>query len=69
MSKQSTHEVTENRRPHYESFSWHRWPEHCQHDNPTTGEEYMIDWLADRFGIDHRTSFYWAPTIYLQEKQ
>jgi hypothetical protein len=21
--------------------------EHCQHDNPTIGEEYMFDWLAD----------------------
>ena len=28
--------------------------EHCQHDNPTIGEEYMFDWLADRFGIDQR---------------
>ena len=26
--------------------------EHCQHDNPTLGQEYMADWLADRFGID-----------------
>ena len=26
--------------------------EHCQHDNPTIGEEYMFDWLAGRFGID-----------------
>ena len=26
--------------------------EHCQHDNPTIGQEYMSDWLADRFGID-----------------
>ncbi len=26
--------------------------EHCQHDNPTIGQEYMADWLADRFGID-----------------
>lgn len=28
--------------------------EHCQHDNPTIGEEYMLDWLADRFAIDER---------------
>lgn len=28
--------------------------EHCQHDNPTLGQEYMADWLADRFGIDQR---------------
>lgn len=28
--------------------------EHCQHDNPTYGQELMIDWLADRFGIDQR---------------
>ena len=26
--------------------------EHCQHDNPTLGQEYMADWLADRFEID-----------------
>jgi pimeloyl-ACP methyl ester carboxylesterase len=28
--------------------------DHCQHDNPTMGQELMIDWLADRFGIDER---------------
>jgi dienelactone hydrolase len=28
--------------------------EHCQHDNPTLGQELMIDWLADVFGINHR---------------
>ena len=28
--------------------------EHCQHDNPTLGQEIMIDWLADQFGIDQR---------------
>lgn len=28
--------------------------DHCQHDNPTIGQELMIDWLADRFGIDQR---------------
>jgi len=26
--------------------------EHCQHDNPTLGQELMNDWLADKFGID-----------------
>lgn len=26
--------------------------DHCQHDNPTIGQEYMMDWLADQFGID-----------------
>ncbi|GGX14318.1 hypothetical dipeptidyl aminopeptidase/ acylaminoacyl-peptidase related protein [Pigmentiphaga litoralis] len=26
--------------------------EHCQHDNPTLGQELMLDWLADVFGID-----------------
>ena len=26
--------------------------EHCQHDNPTIGQEYVADWLADQFGID-----------------
>jgi dienelactone hydrolase len=29
--------------------------EHCQHDNPTIGQELMADWLADVFGIDQRT--------------
>jgi hypothetical protein len=28
--------------------------EHCQHDNPTIGMEYLCDWLAQRFGIDQR---------------
>jgi dienelactone hydrolase len=28
--------------------------EHCQHDNPTLGQELMIDWLADVFRIDQR---------------
>jgi hypothetical protein len=28
--------------------------EHCQHDNPTIGQEVLADWLADRFGIDQR---------------
>jgi hypothetical protein len=26
--------------------------DHCQHDNPTIGQEIMLDWLADRFRID-----------------
>ncbi len=26
--------------------------EHCQHDNPTLGEEIVGDFLADAFGID-----------------
>lgn len=26
--------------------------EHCQHDNPTIGQELMIDWLCDVFAID-----------------
>ena len=28
--------------------------EHCQHDNPTIGQEYMLDWLVDIFGIKER---------------
>jgi dienelactone hydrolase len=28
--------------------------EHCQHDNPTIGQELMADWLADVFGIDQQ---------------
>lgn len=28
--------------------------EHCQHDNPTIGQEYMADWLTGVFGIDER---------------
>ena len=28
--------------------------EHCQHDNPTIGEEHMLDWLVDCFAIDER---------------
>ena len=28
--------------------------DHCQHDNPTIGQEYIADWLADIFGIDER---------------
>ncbi len=28
--------------------------EHCQHDNPTIGQECMADWLVDVFKIDER---------------
>jgi hypothetical protein len=28
--------------------------DHCQHDNPTIGQEYMADWLVDVFGIDEK---------------
>jgi hypothetical protein len=28
--------------------------DHCQHDNPTLGQELMLDWLADRFNINQR---------------
>jgi dienelactone hydrolase len=28
--------------------------DHCQHDNPTIGQEVMLDWLADLFRIDQR---------------
>ncbi len=39
--------------------------EHCQHDNPTIGQEVMCDWLADLFGIDQaallRTG--WNPLV------
>src|SRR5690606_28484283 len=29
--------------------------EHCQHDNPTLGQELINDWLADLFKIDQRS--------------
>lgn len=29
--------------------------EHCQHDNPTLGQDRINDWLADRLGIDQRS--------------
>jgi dienelactone hydrolase len=29
--------------------------DHCQHDNPTIGQEVINDWLVDRFGIDERS--------------
>ena len=32
--------------------------EHCQHDNPTLGQELMADWLADIFGINQKTLTY-----------
>ncbi|RAH99162.1 hypothetical protein DLJ53_21680 [Acuticoccus sediminis] len=37
--------------------------EHCQHDNPTIGQELLADWLADRFGIDQRALMKtgWSP--------
>lgn len=28
--------------------------DHCQHDNPTIGQEFMADWLVDLFGINER---------------
>ncbi|RAI36760.1 alpha/beta hydrolase family protein [Rhodoplanes roseus] len=31
--------------------------EHCQHDNPTLGQELIGDWLADTFGIDQRALY------------
>jgi len=39
--------------------------EHCQHDNPTMGQELLGDWLADVFGIDQRALLKtgWAPLI------
>ena len=37
--------------------------EHCQHDNPTIGQEVLADWLADKFGIDQRAllKISWSP--------
>lgn len=39
--------------------------EHCQHDNPTIGQEVMSDWLADVFGVDQRALLKtgWSPLI------
>ena len=39
--------------------------EHCQHDNPTLGQEILADWLADRFGIDQRALLKtsWSPLL------
>jgi pimeloyl-ACP methyl ester carboxylesterase len=28
--------------------------DHCQHDNPTLGQEIIADWLVKLFGIDER---------------
>ena len=28
--------------------------DHCQHDNPTIGQEILADWLAEVFEIDER---------------
>lgn len=39
--------------------------EHCQHDNPTIGQELLADWLADVFKIDQRALLKtgWNPLI------
>ncbi len=39
--------------------------EHCQHDNPTIGQEALCDWLADRFGIDQQALLQrsWNPLV------
>ncbi len=39
--------------------------EHCQHDNPTIGQEVLSDWLADKFGIDQEALLKrsWNPLI------
>lgn len=29
---------------------------HCQVDNPTLGQEYICDWIADRLGIDQKAT-------------
>ena len=34
--------------------------DHCQHDNPTIGQELMLDWLTDTFGIDQTKLTYYA---------
>jgi hypothetical protein len=28
--------------------------DHCQHDNPTIGQELAMDWLADVFKVDQQ---------------
>jgi dipeptidyl aminopeptidase/acylaminoacyl peptidase len=28
--------------------------DHCQHDNPTLGQELMLDWLTDQLGSHQR---------------
>jgi predicted 3-demethylubiquinone-9 3-methyltransferase (glyoxalase superfamily) len=39
--------------------------EHCQHDNPTIGQEVLCDWLADKFGIDQQVLLQrsWNPLV------
>lgn len=39
--------------------------EHCQHDNPTIGQELLNDWLADVFEIDQRALLKtgWSPLL------
>jgi predicted 3-demethylubiquinone-9 3-methyltransferase (glyoxalase superfamily) len=39
--------------------------EHCQHDNPTIGQEALCDWLADKFGIDQQALLQrsWNPLV------
>lgn len=39
--------------------------EHCQHDNPTIGQELLNDWLADVFEIDQRALLKtgWTPLL------
>lgn len=39
--------------------------EHCQHDNPTIGQEVLCDWLADIFGINQKALLRecWNPLI------
>lgn len=34
--------------------------DHCQHDNPTIGQELMLDWLTDTLGIDQIKLTYYA---------
>jgi dienelactone hydrolase len=39
--------------------------EHCQHDNPTIGQELLGDWLADIFGIDQRILMRNSPSQFI----
>jgi hypothetical protein len=51
-------QTTTNRSPHVpprNAEPTRAGAEHCQHDNPTTGQEPIADWSADRSGIDQRT--------------
>lgn len=34
--------------------------DHCQHDNPTLGQELMLDWLTDTLGIDQTKLAHYA---------